>query len=233
MLTDHRSLLFVLNPVAMEPSLGPQKVIKFVRWALYLIAINSRIELVPGSSNTCRDIMTRWICEYRKKPAIHGIAPAIWFSEDATPPDCDVFKWPLWADVKAVEKEYADKAPPRATTDNANSLVVKGEACIPYDAVNLKSCSLPFENAGNAGRPGVDPTRYALCNVFIWTDKQADVRTFVSSCQFCLMSKRSDRVQRPLSITLHATKPKTSIHLDYLFMDESDKFVLVVKDVLT
>lgn len=56
--TDHRNLLFAFNPVAMKPSLGRHKVLKVVRWALYLISFNYRIEHVPGDFNTWPNIMT-------------------------------------------------------------------------------------------------------------------------------------------------------------------------------
>lgn len=46
---DHRNLLFVFNPAAMEPSPGRHKVLKVVRWALFLSAFTYRIEHVPGA----------------------------------------------------------------------------------------------------------------------------------------------------------------------------------------
>lgn len=38
--TDHRNLLFAINPIAMESSLGRHKVLKLVRPALYLSGFN-------------------------------------------------------------------------------------------------------------------------------------------------------------------------------------------------
>lgn len=49
--TDHRNILFAFNPVAMDPSLGRHKVLKVVRWALFLNAFHYRIEHVPGDAN--------------------------------------------------------------------------------------------------------------------------------------------------------------------------------------
>lgn len=65
-LTDHRNLLFAFNPVVMDPLLGRHKVLKFIRWALYLSGFNYIIKHVPGFSNTRLDIMTRWMRRYHK-----------------------------------------------------------------------------------------------------------------------------------------------------------------------
>ncbi len=67
--TDHRNLLFAFNPVSMEPSLGRHKVLKVVRWALFLSAFTYRIEHVHRDVNTWPDIMTRCMRSYRKNPA--------------------------------------------------------------------------------------------------------------------------------------------------------------------
>ncbi len=66
--TDHRNLLSDFNPVSMEPSLGRHKVLKVVRWALFLSAFMYSIEYVHGDVNTWSDIMTRWMRGYRKEP---------------------------------------------------------------------------------------------------------------------------------------------------------------------
>jgi len=82
--TDHRNLLFTFNPTAMEPSLGRHKVLKVVRWALFLSAFTYRIEHVPGDINTWPDIMTRWMRGYRKPPAIAGtvkVKGAVWIPD--------------------------------------------------------------------------------------------------------------------------------------------------------
>lgn len=71
--TDHRNSLFTFSHIAMESSLGRHKVLKDIRWALYLSAINYRIEHVPGHSSIWPDIMTRWMHGYGKMPAIRRV----------------------------------------------------------------------------------------------------------------------------------------------------------------
>ncbi len=85
--TDHRNLLFQFNPVSMEPSLGRHKVLKVVRWALFLSAFTYRIEHVHRDVNTWPDIMTRCMRSYRKNPATRRVAPTLQFSGLPVPPD--------------------------------------------------------------------------------------------------------------------------------------------------
>lgn len=234
--TDHRNLLFVFNPVAMEPSLGRHKVLKVVRWALFLSSFNYRIEHVPGVSNTWPDIMTRWMRGYRKPPAIRRIAPLIPFSGITHNPDDIGFKWPNPTEIAAVQKRFDHKAPKGAKKDETNLLLINGAVWIPSDAVDLKLRLLTIAHAGGAGHRGADPTWHALRNEFYWIDQREDVRSFVSSCLLCVLSKSGSKVPRPLSTTIHATKPNEVIHFDYLFLGTSSakaKYALVVKDDLS
>lgn len=57
--TDHRNLLFVFHPRAIERALGRHKVLKIVCWALYMPIFFYRIEQVPGKDNVMADIMKR------------------------------------------------------------------------------------------------------------------------------------------------------------------------------
>jgi len=119
---------------------------------------------------------------------------------------------------------------------SAGAQVSTGPAWIPNDCVELKLRLLTIAHAGAAGHRGADPTWHALREEFTWTDLRDDVRSFVSSCLLCVLSKSGNKVPRPLSTTLHATKPNEVIHFDYLYLGEGEddhKYVLVVKDDLS
>ena len=63
-----------------------------------------------------------------------------------------------------------------------------------------------------------------------------DVSQFVSNCIHCVMSKSGQKVPRPLSLTLHATKPNEVVHFDFLYLGQSFgemRYVLVLKDDLS
>ena len=65
--TDHRNLLFVFAPLALEPALGRHIVSKVQRWALFLSRFPYVIEHIEGKSNIFADILTRWTKGYRKQ----------------------------------------------------------------------------------------------------------------------------------------------------------------------
>lgn len=70
----------------------------------------------------------------------------------------------------------------------------------------------------------------------MWTDLRDDIRSFVLSCLLCVLSASGNKIPRPLSSTIHASKPNEVIHFDYFLLGESDedyKYVLVVKDDLS
>lgn len=70
---------------------------------------------------------------------------------------------------------------------------------------------------------------------FTWSQHRADVRYFVTSCLLYILRKSVERIPRPLSTDIHATKPNEIIHLYYLYQGESgdednqQKYVLMVK----
>lgn len=115
-------------------------------------------------------------------------------------------------------------------------VLVKGATWIPDGCTELKIRLITIAHTESAGHRGSDPTFNALREHFMWTDIRDDVRTFVSSCLLCILAKSGNKMSRPLSTTLHATKPNEVIHFDYLFLgdgDEDHKYVLVDKDDLS
>ena len=67
--TDHRNLLFVFAPRALEPALGRHIVSKVQRWALYLSRFSYIIEHIRGEDNACADMLTRWTRGHRANQA--------------------------------------------------------------------------------------------------------------------------------------------------------------------
>lgn len=63
--TDHRNLLFVFAPHALEPVLGRHIASKIWRWTLFLSRFDSNIEHINGCRNVFSDILTRWTKGYR------------------------------------------------------------------------------------------------------------------------------------------------------------------------
>ncbi len=162
MFTDNRNLLFAFNPFSMEPSLGRHSFLKVVRWALFLSSFTYRIEPVYGDANTWPDIMTRWMCGYRKNPAVRCFAPALQFSGVPVPPDSPEFEWPALAEIRKAQEENLRSAPESALPDDGGTLRLIGAAWIPDDGIDLKLRLLTIAHAWNAGHHGADPTRNSL-----------------------------------------------------------------------
>lgn len=62
--TEHCNLPFLLHPTAVEPLLVFDKVLKVIRYPLYLPGFSYVIEHVPRALHTKEDIMTGWISGY-------------------------------------------------------------------------------------------------------------------------------------------------------------------------
>lgn len=65
--TDHRKLLFVFAPLAVEPALGRHVLNKVKRWAVYFSQFPYVIEHVEGECNVFADILTTWLKGYRSE----------------------------------------------------------------------------------------------------------------------------------------------------------------------
>ncbi|MEM1369509.1 MAG: RNase H-like domain-containing protein [Cyanobacteria bacterium P01_H01_bin.15] len=235
--TDHRNLLFTFNPVAMEPSLGRHKVLKVIRWALFLSAFNYRIEHVPGDCNIWPDIMTRWMRGYRKPPAIRRISSVIPFIGVVQSPNDSEFTWPSSSEISKIQSRAS--APKNSITTGNGILELDGLIWIPDNAIDLKLRLITIAHAGTAAHRGADSTYHALHEIFYWKNMRADVRSFVAECLLCVMSKSGEKVPRPLASTAHASSPNEIIHFDYLYLGQSSnnsnpmKYVLVIKDDLS
>ena len=118
--TDNRNLIFAFNLVSMEPSLGRHKVLKVIRWALFLSAFTYRIEHFHGGVNTWPDIMTRWMRGYRKNRAIRRVVPSLSFSGVPVAPDSANFEWPAWNEIRKAQEGNLGSAPKSASADERN-----------------------------------------------------------------------------------------------------------------
>lgn len=95
--TDHRNLLFVFNPLAVEPTLARHVVSKVQRLALFLSQFSYTIEHVPGHLNKFADIMTRWLRGYRRGTArstVKNVREMLNSRQILPSTDSDEFDWP-------------------------------------------------------------------------------------------------------------------------------------------
>lgn len=230
--TDHRNLLFAFHPTVVEPSLGRHKVLKVIRWALYLSAFAYDIEHVPGDLNTMADIMTRWMRGYRRATPTTKRVGRIQQSESVPTVPRDNTSWPTLEGIASAQQLVQTK-PKNATTDDDGLLRIEGKVWVPDTDDGLKLKLLTVAHAGQAGHRGGEATAATLREEFIWKGLTTDARDFVSNCLLCMLSRSGAKIPRPLSNTLHASKPNEVLHFDYLYLGDSQddkRYVLVLKD---
>ena len=137
--TDHRYLLFVSPPFALEPDLGRLIVSKAQRWALYLSQFLYVIEHIAGERNVFADILTRWCRGYRRveakqtKPKICALNTA----DNAQQDQSYLNDWPSSERFKAEQLKSA--APRKDIYTDEDELWRSNRAIWILDhAVNLK-----------------------------------------------------------------------------------------------
>ena len=233
--TDHKNLLFTFQPLSVEPSIARHKMMKVARWALFLSTFNYVIAHVDGESNDFPDMLTRWMKGYRStKSYICRVRKAIPYSGIPKSPYSSTFEWP---DRGAILKAQSKcETPKNCTTDDDKLIRTSGKIWIPDDANDLKLRLMTVAHAGEAGHRGCDSTVDALKSEFTWTGLAEDTKDFINDCLLCIIAKSGNRIPRPLSSGIHATKPGQILHFDYLYLGRSsgiEKYVLVLKDDLS
>ena len=234
--TDHRNLLFVFDPLSLKPSLGRHVVNKVYRWALYLSRFTYTIEHVEGVNNVSADMLTRWYAGYRgKQPRARRIQVKL-LEDDLIPSaEREEFIWPTLQEVCSLQEESASQ-PTEARKGNDGLWRIGSRVWIPDDASDIQIRLLVAAHCGAACHRSIQSTLHALKEGYIWTNMEADTKVFVKNCIHCLVAKAGSRVPRPLSETLHASRPNEVIHFDFLFMGNGRdglKYVLVIRDDLS
>ena len=100
--TDHRNLLFVFNPQALDTTLGRHVVNKVQTWGLFLSRFSYGIEQVDGESKVMPHFMTRFWRWYRsKRQAAKRIMKLLLEKDLVASPLEDTFQWPDAAAIAA------------------------------------------------------------------------------------------------------------------------------------
>lgn len=236
--TDHRNLLFVYNPEALEPALGRHVVTKVQRWALYLSRFSYTIEHIVGTRNTMADVMTRWLNGYRGRPmAAKRISHLIMDRDLVETPLGDKFIWPSDEMIRK-SQEASRSRKPQAVTENLGRglMTADGKIWIPENDSELQLKLLVIAHCGAGGHRGIDSTKSTVSELYFWKTISEDCKDFVKSCLHCLIAKSGLKIPRPISLTLHGTKPNEVLHFDFLFMGpglSGLKYVLVLSDDLS
>lgn len=237
--TDHRNLLFVFAPLALEPALGRHVVNKVQRWALYLSQFPYVIEHVEGERNVFADILTRWLKGYRsERRGVRRMCKLARISDIVESPAKESFIWPSIACFEKSQQRYRPSPKDDGVTwDQADGLWKKGSCIwIPAKDLELQMKVLVVSHCSLGGHRGQDATESIIRENFVWRDMKGDIAEFVKTCIHCIVTRAGEVIPRPLGTQLHGQRPNEVVHVDYLFMGEGVddlKYVLLIRDELS
>ena len=237
--TDHRNLLFVFNPLGMEPAIGRHIVNKVQRWALYLSRFHYTIEHVAGEKNVMADIMTRWYAGYRRKAVsakVSSIRGLLMDKDIVSSPFSNNFIWPTAKNILQSQKRFGNNAPPDTIMDDEDFIKLGGKTWIPSEDNELQLKLLVISHCGTGGHRGKDATYNTLKERYFWDTMKEDSEVFVRNCIHCILSRGGERVPRPLGWNIIATRPNEILHFDFLAMGrgiEGKNYILLLRDGLS
>lgn len=174
--TDHRNLLFVFNPLSLEPVLGRHIVSKVQRWALHLSKYSYTIEHIEGDKNVMADIMTRWFSGYRNKRAASRKVRHIVITSDMVPSTSDSsFIWPTVDEIRASQQNHIGNKPNMASGQRDGLWVYQGRTWIPEEDIALQLKLIVIAHSGRCGHRGAKATQDILKEAYTWKTMDTDV----------------------------------------------------------
>lgn len=234
--TDHRNLLFVFSPTALQPTIGRHVISKVQRWAMFLSRFDFSIEHIDGCKNIFADILTRWVRGYRSEGICTPRIQAVQISDAQVVPSSSEIEWPSWSTIRESQLKNQDDQT-EAVPDSCNVRRIRGKIWIPERDLELQLKILVISHCGSLGHRGASATESVILEDFHWKGLKGDVQKFVASCIHCIVSRSGKLVPRPLASALHATSPNEILHVDYLYMGSSTErdlqYVLVMRDDLS
>lgn len=230
--TDHRNLLFVFSPLAMEPTLGRHIVTKVQRWGLFLSRFSYVIEHIPGNQNVFADVLTRWLKGYRSEPrALRRVSRSTIAAQIIPSSASATFKWPSWEMIQDSQSNASSK--PKHAVEEDGVIKVDGRIWIPPEDIELQLKVMVVSHCGGQGHRGQAATESTIREAFVWDNIKADVQEFVRGCIHCIVTRTGEVIPRPLGSAIHGSKPNEVVHMDFLYMGSSSsmmKYILVLRD---
>lgn len=157
-LTDHRNLLFVFDPLALRPN-APQYVLSKVHWwAMHLSRFDFCIEQIVGVKNVLAYLHTRWDKRHRQNHATRKNVMAL-YKTIVTP-----FWESPWPNVEALLQAQVDIKDSVGQCDEDGLWKRLGRIVIPEDYSILKLRILVAEHCGTVGNRGAGATETRIRN---------------------------------------------------------------------
>jgi Integrase zinc binding domain len=167
-----------------------------------------------------------------------------------SPPDYDTVEFSSKKEILLVQKSAIDEfercqqgsamarqeIPPQQV-DSGGMRMMNNALWIPERAVELQLRLYVEAHCRSAGHRAYEATLGGIKEHVAWTTMAKDVKVFVQNCLHCVATIPADKVQRPLGMQLHATKPNEILHFDFLYIglsrDGKYQHLLLLKDDLS
>lgn len=166
--TYHRNLQF-FSPSTLDPSLGLLKVMKVLRWAVFLSQFQYRIEHVD-SDEVMADLITLGIRGYRgKRTTIRQLTYLLLEKAVVPSPESNDFDFPTVDQIRIAQSEYGSEKPIAADRDAHALCKFHDCAWIPDQSDDLQFRLLIVAHCGTGGHRNTDWMENFLREQFTWT----------------------------------------------------------------
>ncbi|GMF28513.1 unnamed protein product [Phytophthora fragariaefolia] len=176
LLTDHRNLVYISNPYAMDSNMQRYQADKLQRWSMSLTCFQYEIEHIRGEDNVWGDLLSRWGAplDASRSARMHQLA----IIDQVSPLQNSTFEWPTYEDIvrsqntalsRQVKSNIRWDDPRGAFTDKDNRV------WIPDDATDLQQRLCVISHAGASGHRGVDASTSILSDTFVWDTLSTDM----------------------------------------------------------
>ena len=145
----------------------------------------------------------------------------------------DTLSWPSVEEIKDAQDESCDSRPAQLRRGNQELWMDGDRAWIPPSATELIVRLMILAHCGHMGHRGQTTTKLVLNTVFWIPGLDAKLKNFLDACLLCPHVKGGRVIPRPWSAGIQTTVPNLYLHMDYLYIGDSNdnyKYILVLKD---
>jgi hypothetical protein len=213
--TDHRNLVYIFSPHAVDSAVSRYQADKLQRWSLSLTAFQYVIEHVPGEDNVWGDLLSRWgagpSISDRRATRVARLAVV----DRVSPLQEAEFVWPSQDEIKQAQQAAQESAGGQwpdgvVREEGRDGLATRDGAVWIPESGDLQQRLCVVAHAGASGHRGARTTAKALREHFWWPSLDQDVAAFVQGCLHCMVTA-GGKVPRPHGETLVATRPNEVI----------------------
>lgn len=115
--------------------------------------------------------------------------------------------------------EHIKLKPPVPLTEDSDEIYrIQGKIEIQNESKNLKVMIVVHGHCREKGNRKYAATLGLIAKESWWEGMKADIKEFIHSCIYCIISRNSEQISRPASTALHGERPNEGVHADLIYM---------------